>query len=95
MRCVIGIVLFIVLYFGSLNVVGEIVRARALANDPAHSQRLAQRARHEALRKWHAALATGAGIIAITVCALPTVLSRVAERSEAERLAAMERGEWR
>jgi len=94
MRCVIGIVLFIVLYFGSLNVVGEIVKARALANDPAHSQRLAQRARHEALRKWHAALAVGAGVVAITVCALPTVLARMNERTESERLAAMQRGEW-
>jgi hypothetical protein len=95
MRCVIGIVLFIVLYFGSCNLLGEVVRARALANDPAHSQRLAQRARHEALRVWHAPLAVGAGIVAIAVCALPTVLTRMNERAESERLAAMERGEWR
>lgn len=87
--------LFIVLYFGSCNLLGEVVRARALANDPAHSQRLAQRARAEALRVWHAPLAVAAGVVAIAVCALPAVLTRMNERSESERLAAMERGEWR
>jgi len=36
----------------------------------------------------------GAGVVAITVCALPTVLARMNERTESERLAAMQRGEW-
>ncbi len=95
MRCVIGIVLFIVLYFGSCNLLGEVVRARTLAIDPAHSQPLAQQARAEALRVWHAPLAVTAGLMVIAVCSLPTVLTRMNERSESERLAAMERGEWR
>lgn len=95
MRCIIGIVLFIVLYFGSCNLLGEIVRVRTLASDPAHSQRLAQKARHEFLRVWHAPLAVGAGLVAIGVCALPSVLVRMNERAESDRLAAMKRGEWR
>lgn len=95
MRCILGFVLFVVLYFGSCNLLGEIVRARAVANDPAHSQRLAQKARHEFLRVWHAPLAVAAGVVAIGVCALPSVLIKMNERSEADRLAAMERGEWR
>jgi len=44
---------------------------------------------------WHAPLAVAAGVVAIAVCALPAVLTRMNERSESERLAAMERGEWR
>jgi hypothetical protein len=94
MRCVIGIVLFIVLYFGSCNLLGEVVKARALANDPARSERLAQRARYQFLQNWHAALATGAGLVAISACALPSVLVRMNELAERNRLDAMERGEW-
>lgn len=95
MRCIIGFVLFVVLYFGSCNFLGEVVKMQALANDPAQSQRRALKVRHEFLRKWHAAIAVGAGVAAIGACALPTILMRMNERAESERLAAMQRGEWR
>jgi hypothetical protein len=78
MRCVIGFVLFVVLYFGSCSILGAVVRK---TSGPSASA--------EALRKYHALVAVGAGAVSLLACSLPTMLAR-ASRREFERLEA----EW-
>lgn len=81
MRCVVGVVLFVVLYFGGLQLLGEIVTARAIAND-GYSQKAARTAGAKVVSKYHAVVAVGAGVLAIVGCSLPTMLIRLSERSE-------------
>jgi hypothetical protein len=78
MRCVLGFVLFVVLYFGSCTTLGGIVR-----------QTSGRAAEVEVLRKYHALVAVGAGVISLFCCSVPTLLER-ASRREFERLEA----EW-
>jgi hypothetical protein len=78
MRCVAGFVLFVVLYFGSCAVLDGIVRKTS-----------GRAAAVEALRKYHALVAVGAGVVSLFCCSLPTLLLR-ASQSESERLYA----EW-
>jgi len=81
MRCVAGVVLFIVLYFASLQLVKEIVTARAIAND-GYSPKAAATAGRNAMSKYHAILAAGSGVVSIVACCLPSILMRMSERSE-------------
>ena len=84
MRCIIGLVLFLVLYFGSLKVLGEISTAVAMRNDPGMSQR--RRAiGNRTMSKYHAILAAGSLVIAIGGCALPTILLKRNERANWEQ----------
>lgn len=78
MRCVLGLVLFVVVYFGSCTILGGIVRK---TSGPA--------AQVEVLRKYHALIAVGAGVVSLFCCSVPTLLER-ASRRELERLEA----EW-
>ena len=78
MRCVAGFVLLVVLYFCSCIMLDGIVRKTS-----------GQRAAAEALRKYHALVAVGAGVVTLFACSVPTLLAR-ASRSEYERLEA----EW-
>ena len=78
MRCVIGFVLFVVLYFGSCTTLGEIVRKTS-----------GRAAEAEVLRKYHALVAVGAGIVSLFCCSVPTLLAKASQR-EFERLEA----EW-
>ena len=71
MRCVIGVVLFVVLYFGGCMVLNEAVTA--------HSGKVAAA---RVLKTYHAPVAVAAGLVAIIGCSLPTVLLRKSERSE-------------
>jgi hypothetical protein len=80
MRCIVGFVLFVVLYFGGLQVFGSIVMARAL--EEGYSQKAAKRAGAKAVSKYHAVWAVGSGILAIGACCVPTLLIRANERSE-------------
>ena len=73
MRCVLGFVLFVLLYFGSCTTLGEIVRQNS---GPA--------AEVEVLRKYHALVAVGVGVVTLLCCSVPTLLER-ASRSEFER----------
>lgn len=79
MRCIVGIVLFLVLYFGSCNLLGEIVRTVAIRNNPQHSVSVGRAAQANALRKYHALVAVGAGAVTILGCSLPTLLMRKTE----------------
>ena len=78
MRCVLGLVLFVVLYFGSCTILAEIVNKTS-----------GRAAKIEALRKYHALVAVGAGVVTLLCCSVPTLLER-ASRREFERLEA----EW-
>ena len=71
MRCVVGLVLFIVLYFGSCRVLSEAVTVR-------HGKATAQRV----LKTWHAPIAVAVGLITITGCTLPWLLMRMNERNK-------------
>jgi hypothetical protein len=57
MRCVLGFVLFVVLYFGSCTTLGEIVRKTS-----------GRAAEAEVLRKYHALVAVGAGVFTLFCC---------------------------
>jgi hypothetical protein len=78
MRCVLGFVLFVVLYFGSCAILDGIVRKTS-----------GRAAAVEVIRKYHALVAVGAGIVTLLCCSVPTLLER-ASRREFERLEA----EW-
>ena len=69
MRCVLGFVLFVVLYFGSCTILGEIVHKTS-----------GRAAKAEVLRKYHALVAVGAGIVTLFCCSVPTLLARAAQR---------------
>ena len=74
MRCVLGFVLFVVLYFGSCTTLGEIVRKTS-----------GRAAEAEVLRKYPVRLvAVGAGVVSLFCCSVPTLLAR-ASQSEFER----------
>jgi hypothetical protein len=78
MRCVLGFVLFVVLYFGSCTILGGIVRKTS-----------GRAAEADVLRQYHALVAVGAGVVTLLGCSVPTLLER-ASRREFERLEA----EW-
>jgi hypothetical protein len=78
MRCVLGLVLFVVLYFGSCTILGGIFRKTS-----------GRAAEVEVLRTYHALVAVGAGVVSLFCCGVPTLLAR-ASRREFERLEA----EW-
>ncbi|HVU85727.1 MAG TPA: hypothetical protein VHD36_00275 [Pirellulales bacterium] len=75
MRCIAGVVLFVVLYFGSCWLLGEAVRITTIRNDPRHSAWAGQSAKAAVLKKYHALVAVGAGLVSIAGCALPTILA--------------------
>jgi hypothetical protein len=80
MRCFVGFVLFVVLYFGSLKVLSEGVAAMSLRSGQAYSQREAQRVGTAVAQKYHALVAVGAGVAALLACAVPTLLIKMSER---------------
>ncbi len=82
MRCVIGVVLFVVLYFGSCAALREITIARTVANSPTHSRRVGERVAYRTLKKYHALVAVAAGLVALGGCALPTLLTRWSQRAQ-------------
>ena len=69
-----GFVLFVVLYFGSCIILGEIVQKKS-----------GRAAKAEALRKYHALVAVGAGVVTLLCCSVPTLLEK-ASHWEYERL---------
>ncbi len=82
MRCIVGLVLFLFLYFGSCKLLREIAGAMAVANDPAHSQRVGRAVGARAVKKYHALVAVGAGAVAFLSFSLPVLLVRSSERNE-------------
>ena len=83
MRCVIGLVLFVVLYFGSCHVTGEVIGAWTLHNQQGYSATGARELGSQFVGKYHALIAVGAGMVTLLACSLPTMLLRKSER-EAE-----------
>jgi hypothetical protein len=81
MRCVIGIILFFVLYHGSCKVLGEYVARTTGGSDRMCSSYRAQRVAAEAVHKWHPHLMVGAGLTAILLCSLPSMLGSVERKS--------------
>jgi hypothetical protein len=82
MRCIVGVVLFLVLYFGGCAVLGGVAGAIAGANDPRHAKSVGRVAGANAVTKYHALVAVGAGTLSILCCCLPTLLVKMNERSE-------------
>lgn len=91
MRCLIGLTLFLVLYFGGCKLLGEIVCASTIANDPRHSATTGRIAKVDFLKKYHALIAVGAGSVALLGCGLPTLLAGRAPREPWDDTAAMSR----
>ncbi len=71
MRCIGGFVLFVALYFSSCTILGGIVRTNYGAAAGA-----------EALRKYHALVAVGAGVASLFACSLPGILARKSREAE-------------
>jgi hypothetical protein len=65
MRCFIGFALFLVLFFGSCATLKAVTTKTS-----------GPLAAAEVLRKYHAAVAVGAGAATLLLCSLPTLLSR-------------------
>jgi hypothetical protein len=63
MRCIAGLALFLALYFGSCTILAGAVRSSS-----------GPRVGAEALRKYHALVAVGAGAVYLAVCTVPGVL---------------------
>jgi hypothetical protein len=80
MRCLIGMTLFLVLYFGSCKLLGEIVCTATIANDPRHSATNGRIAKADFLKKYHALIAVGAGAVALLGCGLPALLATRSRR---------------
>ncbi|MCE5267331.1 MAG: hypothetical protein LLG00_05545 [Planctomycetaceae bacterium] len=76
MRCIVGLVLFVVLYVGSCGLLGKVVADWALRNGQAYSQRDAIQAGHRAIRKYHPHVAVGVGLVTLLICAAPTLLAK-------------------
>lgn len=70
MRCLVGFLLFVVLYFGSCNVVQQAVTVRS-----------GKAAAARMLKTWHAPIAVVTGLVVLAGCALPTLLVRMSERN--------------
>jgi len=92
MRCVIGLVLFVVLCYAGIRTLDSVMTKRELANDPTMSQRAAETAAWETVKGYHAYVYAGAGLITLALCCLPKLLDRQgsfneegAWRREAER----------
>jgi hypothetical protein len=80
MRCIVGLTLFLVLYFGSCRILYEGVTAMTFRSGHGYSQREAQRAGAEAVRKYHALVAVGAGAASLLACSVPTLLTKMSQR---------------
>jgi len=82
MRCIVGVVLFLILYFGGCAVLGGVAGAIAGANDPRHAKSVGRVAGANAVTKYHALVAVGAGAVSLLACCLPTLLVKMNERNE-------------
>ena len=60
MRCIIGLTLFMVLYFGGNQLLGEVAGAMAKANEPHLSQKATQTAVYKIVKKYHGLVGVGA-----------------------------------
>src|SRR5687768_20711 len=81
MRCIIGLVLFLVLYFGTCSQLDDIVAGVLQLNDPNYSRAAAMSVGAGVVKKYHAVVAVVVGLVTLLGCALPSLLSG---RSEAE-----------
>jgi hypothetical protein len=82
MRCIVGVVLFLVLYFGGCAVLGAVAGGIAGANDPRHARSVGRVAGANAVTKYHALVAVGAGTVSLLCCCLPTLLVKMNERNQ-------------
>ena len=80
MRCIVGLTLFLVLYFGSCRILGNSVAAQALRNRQTCSQKGAYLIGLEAVKKYHALVAVGAGAAALLACSVHTLLMKTSDR---------------
>ena len=80
MRCLLGFVMFVVLYFGSCSVLGEVVAAMTLKSGQGYSERGAQKVGKEFVYKYHAVVAVATGIVTLLTCCLPTLAAKMSER---------------
>jgi hypothetical protein len=80
MRCIAGFVLFVALYFPSCIILGGIVRTVSISNG--NSPSVARAAEANAITKWHALVAVGAGATAFFFCSLPTLLAKRCKQDE-------------
>jgi hypothetical protein len=71
MRCIAGVALFLALYFGSCTTLAGVVRTNS-----------GREASAEALRKYHALIAVGAGVTSFALCCLPRILAKKSQEAE-------------
>lgn len=80
MRCFVGVILFLVLYFGSCHLLREGVAAMTFRSGQGYTQKESQRAGTQAVKKYHALVAVGTGLVALLACSLPSLLLKMSER---------------
>ena len=80
MRCLVGFVLFVVLYFGGYALLGQYVATNALQTGQVHSKMAAEMAGRHVVKKYHSHLAVGVGLTVLLVCSIPTVLVKMSQR---------------
>ncbi len=71
MRCIAGLALFLALYVSSCTILGGVVRTNYGGIAGA-----------EAVRKYHALVAVGAGAVSLAICVLPGILLKKSQQAE-------------
>lgn len=80
MRCLVGFVLFVVLYFGGCALLGKYVATNALQTGQVHSQKAAELAGRQVVKKYHPHLAVGVGLAVLLMCSVPSLLTKMSQR---------------
>ncbi len=75
MRCIAGLVLFVVLYFGGCMVLAGIAGELKVGNGSRNSGLFNRVAEASIVKKYHALMAVGAGAASLAICCLPTLLA--------------------
>jgi hypothetical protein len=76
MRCILGLVLFVALCYGGIQILYAVSTAYEAGNTPGLSHRDAQIAGWKVAQKYHAHVYVVAGLITLGACSLPSLLSK-------------------
>ncbi len=88
MRCLIGFVMFVVLYFGSCKALEEASRQMALSNG--HSPSVSRVAASKVVTKYHSVVAVVVGLFVLFACCLPTIMVKLNDHFERRNYAEQE-----
>jgi hypothetical protein len=95
MRCIFGLVLCIGLCYVGIQGLYAAATAYVTANIPGISHRAAQADAWKTVQKYHAHVYVAAGLIALTVCSLPSLLAKHSGFNEEEEWRRMAKAERR